>query len=80
MEYEELEFKKRVGRGTFAVVWKGYWKTKKAGKLLVAIKNITDMDKTEVSVYTSHVQFSCRPKRSKNGANVSFVALPTEEL
>ena len=46
MEYEELEVGggEPVGSGTFGDVFKGFWNTKKAEKILVAIKRTTNME------------------------------------
>ena len=53
MEYEELDLGggEPVGSGTFGDVFKGFWNTKKAGKIQVAIKRTTNMeDEKEVRV------------------------------
>ena len=52
MEYGELEFSERVGGGAFGVVFRGFWNTKKAGKIVVAIKNLMDKeDEKEVLIH-----------------------------
>ena len=53
MEYKELDLGggEPVGSGGFGDVFKGFWNTKKAGKILVAIKRTTNMeDEKEVCV------------------------------
>ena len=52
MEFGELDFTKEVGEGAFGVVFQGFWNTKKAGKIVVAIKNLLDKeDDKEVSFH-----------------------------
>ena len=60
MEYGELEFTKRLGRGGFGVVFQGCWNTKKAGRIAVAIKNLLDTeDEQEVLSLRLFVLYCC---------------------
>ena len=47
IEFADLEFIERVGRGGSGCVWKGLWKSR---NMTVAIKRVIDLPETEVSL------------------------------
>ena len=72
MEYGELEVTERTGGGAFGVVYQGFWNTKKAGKISVAIKNLPHGDLKEVCM---HVQIVlCFFILRLSGESVEFTA------